>query len=59
MKLSEKRFINYPNFKETYTIGGSTPVKGQIFKNKFLANTFRVIAKEGRKGFYEGPVGDD
>ena len=56
MKLSEKRFINYPNFKETYTIGGSTPVKGQIFKNKFLANTFRVIAKEGRKGFYEGPV---
>ena len=56
MKLSEKRFINYPNFKESYTIGGSTPVKGQIFKNKFLANTFRVIAKEGRKGFYEGPV---
>jgi len=56
MKLSENRFINYPNFKETYTIGGSTPVKGQIFKNKFLANTFRVIAKEGRKGFYEGPV---
>ena len=56
MKLSEKRFINYPNFKETYTIGGSTPVKGQIFKNKFLANTFRVIAKEGRKGFYEGPL---
>ncbi len=56
MKLSEKRFINYPNFKETYTIGGSTPVKGQIFRNKFLANTFKVIAKEGRKGFYEGPV---
>ena len=56
MKLSEKRFINYPNFKETYTIGGSTPTKGQIFKNKFLANTFKVIAKEGRKGFYEGPV---
>ena len=56
MKLSEKRFINYPNFKESYTIGGSTPVKGQIFKNKFLANTFRVIAKEGRKGFYEGPL---
>ena len=56
MKLSEKRFVNYPNFNETYTIGGSTPVKGQIFKNKFLANTFRVISKEGRKGFYEGLI---
>ncbi len=56
MKLSEKRFVNYPNFNKTYTIGGSTPVKGQIFKNKFLANTFRVISKEGRKGFYEGLI---
>ncbi len=56
MKLSEKRFVNYPNFNETYTIGGSAPVKGQIFKNKLLANTFRVISKEGRKGFYEGLI---
>ena len=56
LKLSEKRFRNYPNFNETYTIAGSTPKKGQIFKNKFLANTFRIIAKEGRKGFYEGAI---
>ena len=56
LKLSEKRFRNYPNFNETYTIAGSSPIKGQIFKNKFLANTFRIIAKEGRKGFYEGAI---
>ena len=56
LKLSEKRFKSYPNFNETYTTAGSTPIKGEIFKNKFLANTFRIIAKEGRKGFYEGPI---
>ena len=56
LKLSEKRFKSYPNFDETYTTAGSTPIKGEIFKNKFLANTFRIIAKEGRKGFYEGPI---
>ena len=32
LKLSEKRFRNYPNFNETYTIAGSSPIKGQIFK---------------------------
>ena len=56
LKLSEKRFKSYPNFNETYTTAGLTPIKGEIFKNKFLANTFRIIAKEGRKGFYEGPI---
>ena len=43
-------------FNETYLINGLPPTKGQIFKNTDLANTLRIISKEGRSGFYEGKV---
>ena len=56
MKKASKNFDMYPNFKETYYINGTTPKKGQIFQNKDLANTLRVIVKKGRKGFYEGEI---
>ena len=56
MEIANKSFNKYPNFKETYHINGSTPKKGQLFKNKDLGKTLRLIAKKGRKGFYEGPV---
>ena len=56
MKKARKNFDMYPNFKETYYINGTTPKKGQIFQNKDLANTLKVIAKKGRKGFYEGEI---
>ncbi len=46
----------YPNFIETYTIGGRAPRAGQIFKNPGLARTYELIAKKGRAGFYEGEV---
>ena len=56
MDIANKNFYNYPNFKETYHINKSTPKKGQIFKNKDLANTLKIISNEGRKGFYEGKI---
>ena len=56
MNNAAKVFNNYPNFKETYYVNNSTPVKGQIFKNPDLANTLRIISKKGRKGFYEGEI---
>ena len=56
MEIANKNFNQYPNFKETYHINGYTPNKGQLFKNKDLGKTLRLIAKKGRKGFYEGPV---
>ena len=56
MSSASKRFKNYPNFEDTYMINGKTPVKGQIFKNPDLANTLKIIGKEGRNGFYKGIV---
>ncbi|OJJ16203.1 gamma-glutamyltransferase [marine bacterium AO1-C] len=46
----------FPNVKETYTINGKAPQKGQIFKNPGLANTYKIIANKGRDGFYKGKV---
>lgn len=56
MSSASKRFKNYPNFEDTYMVNGKTPVKGQIFKNPDLANTLKIIGKEGRNGFYKGIV---
>ena len=56
MGVADKKFHKYPNFKETYYVGESTPKKGQPFKNADLANTLKLISKKGRSGFYEGTV---
>jgi gamma-glutamyltranspeptidase / glutathione hydrolase len=34
------------------------PKPGEIFKNPTLANTFRTLAKEGKKGFYTGRIAE-
>ena len=56
MEVASNNFQEYPNFKETYYINDSHPQKGQIFKNPDLANTLKLIAKNGKKGFYEGKI---
>lgn len=34
------------------------PRSGEIFKNPNLANTFRALAKDGKKGFYTGRIAE-
>ncbi len=54
---SARRLKNQPGaFLETFTINGEGPKKGQIFKNKDLANTFRLLAREGKDAFYKGEI---
>ncbi|MCU4162724.1 gamma-glutamyltransferase [Carboxylicivirga caseinilyticus] len=55
-KLSVNRFEKYPNVVDTYTNNGLAPEKGQIFKNPYLANTYKILANKGRDGFYKGEV---
>jgi gamma-glutamyltranspeptidase / glutathione hydrolase len=35
---------------------GRAPKTGEIFRNPTLAETFRTLAREGQKGFYEGRI---
>ena len=38
--------------------GVRAPCPGELFSNPTLANTFRLLAKDGKKGFYEGRVAE-
>ena len=38
--------------------GKRAPQPGELMYNPTLANTFRLLAKHGKKGFYEGPVAE-
>lgn len=38
--------------------GKRAPLPGEIMWNPTLANTFRLLAKHGKEGFYSGPVAE-
>ncbi|XP_063297067.1 glutathione hydrolase-like YwrD proenzyme [Pelobates fuscus] len=39
-------------------VNGQAPQHGQIFKNPFLANTFKTLSEYGKQGFYQGWVAE-
>ncbi len=45
-------------FRDTFTIDGRAPAKGELFKNPDLANTYRLLAEQGRDVFYKGNMAD-
>ena len=53
---SARRFEDYPNFSDIWMKNGKTPNKGEVFKNKELANTYKKIASTYGKDFYEGDI---
>ncbi|WP_299519144.1 gamma-glutamyltransferase [Winogradskyella sp.] len=48
----------YPNIEDTYITqnGGTLPKEGEIYKNPYLAETYRKIAEKGRDAFYKGDI---
>ena len=54
LKLSSQNFIDYPNFKKTWMPNGKIPSKGEIFKNPYLARTYKKIAQSYGEDFYKG-----
>ena len=44
------------NARATYCMEGRAPKEGEIFKNLDLANSYELIAREGRDGFYNGEI---
>ena len=53
---ADEAFADQPDSQSTFLIDGKPPVEGQIFCNPNLARTYELIAKEGKKAFYEGSI---
>ena len=50
----------FPNIDDTYIAqnGGKLPNEGEIYKNPYLANTYRKIAEGGRDAYYKGEIAE-
>lgn len=46
----------HTNTARTYLVNGRAPGVGEVFRNPDLAKSLRLIAEQGRDGFYEGPT---
>lgn len=45
-----------PDSVATWYINGRPPAAGQIYRNRDLAKTLRLLQQQGREGFYRGEV---
>jgi gamma-glutamyltranspeptidase/glutathione hydrolase len=60
IEVNQKRFLRFPASKRLFLHDdGSVPELGELRKNPDLARTFRLLAEQGPKVFYEGEIGRD
>jgi len=45
-----------PDSVATWYVNGRRPAAGQIYRNRELAKTFRILQEKGRDGFYRGEI---
>ncbi len=53
---SAKALSEWPDSTKTYLPGGRAPETGEVFKNPYLAASYRSIAEHGRDAFYRGAI---
>jgi len=57
--IGARRYRDFPEWLRVYArAGGMAYSEGDVFRNPDLAKTYRLIAKRGARGFYEGPVAE-
>jgi gamma-glutamyltranspeptidase/glutathione hydrolase len=57
-QAAESELASHPDTARTYLSDGRAPRPGAVFKNPFLARTYREIAKDGRDAFYKGKLAE-
>jgi gamma-glutamyltranspeptidase/glutathione hydrolase len=50
------KLAKYPDTAKTYLPGGKAQREGEIFRNPWLAASYRAIAAEGPSAFYKGKI---
>jgi gamma-glutamyltranspeptidase/glutathione hydrolase len=58
-RAAEGKLRRYPDSAKTYLANGRAPRPGEVFKNPFLARSYREIATHGRDAFYKGQLARD
>ncbi|MFJ3217082.1 gamma-glutamyltransferase [Kitasatospora sp. NPDC086801] len=53
------RFKDFPDTAKLYLPGGKPPEVGTVLRNPDLAATYRLLAEDGVKAFYQGDIGKD
>ncbi len=51
---AEANLSAHPDAAKTYLVEGQAPRAGAVFKNPYLAGSYRELAKGGRDAFYKG-----
>ena len=59
MKRVESIWADLPETQKLYWRDGKPAPVGTRIKNPEMANTLRILAKEGSDAFYKGPIADD
>ncbi|GAB4374789.1 MAG: gamma-glutamyltransferase [Acidobacteriota bacterium] len=51
-------FGDKPGFADVFLPDGRAPREGEVFRNPALARTLELLAKEGRRAFYDGEIAE-
>jgi gamma-glutamyltranspeptidase/glutathione hydrolase len=55
-KAAEPKLSRYPDAAKTFLPGGRAPAVGEVFKNPYVAKTYREIVAGGRDAYYKGRI---
>ena len=53
----ESKIEGDANARRVFLIDGRTPIVGEIFRNPEYARALELVAREGSKALYDGPIG--
>ena len=58
VEVSRQHLGGYEGWSRTFVPGGRPPLAGDLFVQKELAASLRLIAEEGPRGFYQGTLSE-